>query len=130
MRGDEETGAIVAAQIVEEEGPSRDSNTNAGGESGEGELGAGESGGDGDSSEHGEPVLEVCETPSRMRHAQRGSTMRELPSKALRVLAHAAEGGRGRQRWTVGVPEGEGSGGESASKGAGTVMGEFEPPGL
>ena len=113
MRGDEETGTVVATQIVEEEGLSRDGNTNADRESGEGELSAGESGGDGDSSEHGEPVLEVCETPSRMCRAQRGSTMRELPSKALRVLTHEAEGSRGRQRWTVRVPAGEGSGGQS-----------------
>ena len=46
--------------------------------------------------------------------------MRELPSEALQVLARAAEGGRGSQRWTVGVPEGEGGRGESAGKGAGT----------
>ena len=61
MRGDEETGAVVAAQIVEEEGPSRDCDTNAGGESGQGEFGSGESGGDRDCGEHSEPVLEVCE---------------------------------------------------------------------
>ena len=52
-----------------------------------------------------------------MRHAQQQGTMRKLPSEALWVLARAAEGGRGRQRWTVGVPEGEGGGGESAGKG-------------
>ena len=40
MRGDEEMGAIVATQIVEEEGPSRDGDTNAGGESGQGGFGA------------------------------------------------------------------------------------------
>ena len=117
MRGDEETGAIVAAQIVKEEGPSRDSNTNAGGESGEGELGAGESGGDGDSGEHGEPMLEVCETLSRMHRAQWGITMQKLPSEALWVLARAAEGSRGSQRWTFGVPAGEGSGGKPGERG-------------
>ena len=103
MRGDEETGTVVTTQIVEEEGPSRDGDTNTGGESG----------GDGDSGEHGEPMLEVCETPSQMRCAQWGSTMRELLSEALWVLARAAEGSHGRQRWTVGVPAGEGGGGES-----------------
>ena len=61
MRGDKETGAVIAAQIVEEEGPSRDGDTHAGGESGQGGLGAGESGGGGDCGEHGKPVL-VCET--------------------------------------------------------------------
>ena len=59
MRGDEEMGAVVAAKIVEEEGPSRDSNTNAGGESGQGGFGAGESGGDGDCGEYRRTVLEV-----------------------------------------------------------------------
>ena len=54
-------GTVVAAQIVEEEGPSRDSNTNTGGESGQGGFGAGEPGGDGDWGEHGKPVLEGCE---------------------------------------------------------------------
>ena len=34
MRGDEETGTVVTAQIVEEESSSRDGDTNAGGESG------------------------------------------------------------------------------------------------
>ena len=62
MRGDEETGAIVAAKIVEEESQSRDGDTNAGGESGQGELGAGESGSGGNCGEHGEPMLEVCKT--------------------------------------------------------------------
>ena len=61
MRGDEETGTVVTAQIVEEEGLSRDGDTNAGGESGQGGFSAGESGRDGDCGEHGEPVLEVCE---------------------------------------------------------------------
>ena len=64
MRGDEEMGAVVTAQIVEEEGLSRDSDTNAGGESGQGRFGAGESGGDGDCGEHGFPVLEVRQAPS------------------------------------------------------------------
>ena len=59
MRGDEETGAIIATQIVEEEGPSRDSDTNTGGESGQGEFSAGESGRDGDCGEYGRTVLEV-----------------------------------------------------------------------
>ena len=75
MRGDEETGAVVAAQIVEEEGPSRDGDTNASGESGEGELSAGESDGDGDSGEHGEPVLEMRKTQDSVHCAQRWSTM-------------------------------------------------------
>ena len=47
MRGDEETGTVIATQIVEEEGLSRDSNTNASGESGQGEFSAGEPGRDG-----------------------------------------------------------------------------------
>ena len=68
-------GAIVTAQIVEEEGPSRDGDTNAGGESGEGELGAGESDSDGDSGEHGEPVLEMHKTQDGVHRAQRRSTM-------------------------------------------------------
>ena len=59
MRGDEEMGAIVATQIVEEEGPSRDGDTNAGGESGQGGFSAGESGGDGDRGEYGRTMLEV-----------------------------------------------------------------------
>ena len=75
MRGDEEMGAVIAAQIVEEEGPSRDGNTNAGGESGQGGFDAGESGGDGDWCEHGEPVLEVCETQGRVHRAQRRGMM-------------------------------------------------------
>ena len=75
MRGDEETGAIVATQIVEEESQSRDSNTNASGESGQGGFGTGESGGDGDCSEHGEPVLEVCEAQDCVHRAQRRGTM-------------------------------------------------------
>ena len=75
MRGDEETGAVVAAQIIKEEGPSRDGDTNAGGESGEGELGAGESGGDRHCGEHGEPVLEVHETQDGVHRAQRWSMM-------------------------------------------------------
>ena len=54
-----------------------------------------------------------------MHHAQRQGTMRELLSEAQRVLARATEGGRGSQRWTVGLPEGEGGRGESAGKGAG-----------
>ena len=58
-----ETGAVVAAQIVEEEGPSRDSDTNAGRESGQGGFSSGESGGDGDGGEYGEPMLEVCQAP-------------------------------------------------------------------
>ena len=58
-------------------------------------------------------MLEVRETLSQMCRAQWGSTMRELPSKALRVLARAAEGTHGSQRWTVRVPAGKGSGGES-----------------
>ena len=52
MRGDEETGAVVATQIVEEESQSRDGDTNAGGESGRG----------GNCGEHGKPMLEVCKT--------------------------------------------------------------------
>ena len=75
MRGDEETGAIVAAQIVEEESPGRDGDTNAGGESGEGRFGAGEPGGDGDWGEHGEPMLEVCETQGGVHRAQRWGTV-------------------------------------------------------
>ena len=66
MNRDAETGTVVATQIVEEEGPSRDGNTNASGESGEGEFGAGKSGRDGDCGEHGEPVLEVHQAPGQM----------------------------------------------------------------
>ena len=43
--------------------------------------------------------------------------MRELPSETLRVFACAAEGGHGRQRWIIGVPEGKGGGGESDERG-------------
>ena len=75
MRGDEETGAVVAAQIVKEEGPTRDGNTNAGGESSEGEFSAGESGGDRDCSEYSEPVLEVHQTQDVVHCAQWQSTM-------------------------------------------------------
>ena len=85
MRGDKEMGAVVATQIVEEEGPSRDGDTNAGGEPGQGRFGAGqpgqgrfgagEPGGDGDWGEHGEPVLEVCETQGSVHRAQRRGTV-------------------------------------------------------
>ena len=75
MRGDEETGAIIATQIVEEEGPSRDSDTNTGGESGAGEFGAGESGRVGECREHGKAMLEVCEAQSQMHRAQWWGTM-------------------------------------------------------
>ena len=68
MRRDEEMGAVVTAQIIKEEGPSRDGDTNANKESSEGEFGAGESGGDGDCSEYGEPMLEVCQALGRMHH--------------------------------------------------------------
>ena len=113
MRGDKEMGPVVATQIVKEEGPSRDGDTNTGKESGQGEFGAGESGGDGDCREYGRTMLEVHQAPSTMHHAQWWGTMRELPSKALWVFARAAEGGHGRQRWTVGVPTDEGNCGES-----------------
>ena len=59
MRGDEETGTVITTQNIEEEGTSRDGDTNAGGESGSGEFSAGESGGAGECGEHGETVLEV-----------------------------------------------------------------------
>ena len=62
-------------------------------------------------------MLEVRETPSQMHCAQQGSMMRELPSEALRVLARAAKGSRGRQRWTFGVPAGEGGGGKPGKRG-------------
>ena len=52
-------GAIIATQIIKEEGLSRDGDTNAGRESGQGEFHAGESGGDGDCGEYGRTVLEV-----------------------------------------------------------------------
>ena len=117
MRGDEETGAVIAAQIVEEEGPSRDGNTNAGGESGQGEFSAGESGGDGDCDEHGKPVLEVRETQDSVHHAQQRSTMCKLLGEALWVLTRTAKGGHGRQRWSVGIAEGKDGRGESAGKG-------------
>ena len=58
-------------------------------------------------------MLEVRQALSRMHHAQRRSMMRELPNEALQVLACATKGGRGRERWTFGVPAGEGGGGES-----------------
>ena len=62
-------------------------------------------------------MLEVRETPSQMCRAQRGSTMQELPSEALQVLARAAEGSHGRQRWTFRVPAGEGGGGKPGERG-------------
>ena len=117
MRGDKEMGAIVAAQIIEEEGLSRDGDTNAGREPGQGGFGAGESGRDGDCGEYGRTMLDMHQAQSPMHRAQRQGMMRELPSEALRVLACATEGGRGRQRWTVGVPEGEDRRGESAGEG-------------
>ena len=43
--------------------------------------------------------------------------MQELLSKALWVFARAAEGGRWRQRWTVGVSTDEGGGGEQDERG-------------
>ena len=48
-----------------------------------------------------------------MHCSQQWGTMQELLSKALRVFAHAAKGGCGRQRWTIRVPTNEGDGGES-----------------
>ena len=74
MRGDEETGTVVATQIVEEESQSRDGDTNAGVESGQGELGAGEPGGGGNCGEHGEPMLEMRQTQDCVHRAQRRST--------------------------------------------------------
>ena len=68
MRGDEETGTVVAAQNVEEEGMSGDGNTNAGGEPGSGEFSAGESGGVGECGEHKETVLEVHQALSTVHH--------------------------------------------------------------
>ena len=53
-------GAIVAAQIIKEEGLSMDGSTNAGGESGQGGFGAGESGRNGNCGEYGRTVLEMC----------------------------------------------------------------------
>ena len=53
-------GAVIAAQIVEEVGLSRNGNANAGGESGQGGFSAGESGRDGDRREYGRTVLEMC----------------------------------------------------------------------
>ena len=64
-------------------------------------------------------MLEVCQAQSPMHHAQQWGMMQELPSEALQVLTRAAEGGRGRQRWAIGVPEGKGGGGEPAGEGAG-----------
>ena len=64
MRGDEETGTVVAAQIVEEEGPSRDGDTNTGGESG----------GDGDCGEHSKPMLEVCEAQDGVKTVRQSTT--------------------------------------------------------
>ena len=43
--------------------------------------------------------------------------MQKLSGEALRVLAHAAKGGHGRQRWTIGVPADKGSGGEPGEGG-------------
>ena len=54
---------------------SRDSDTNAGRESSEGEFSTGESGGDGDCSEYGEPMLEMHQTQDGVHRAQRQSTM-------------------------------------------------------
>ena len=62
-------------------------------------------------------MLEVHETLSQMHCAQWGSTMRELLSKALRVLTRAAKGSRGRQRWTFGVPADKGGGGKPGKRG-------------
>ena len=89
-------GTVIATEGVEKEGTSGDSNTNAGWESDAGEFSAGESGRVRECGEHGKTVLEVCQAPSRMRCAKRQSMMRELPSEALWVLAHAAKRGRGR----------------------------------
>ena len=83
MRGDEETGAVVAAQIVEEEGTSRDGDTNTGGESGSGEFSAGESGGVGECGEHRETMLEVHQAPSTMHRSQWRGLMRELLGETL-----------------------------------------------
>ena len=43
--------------------------------------------------------------------------MRELPSEALWVLARAAKGGRGKQRWIFRVPAGKASGGKPGERG-------------
>ena len=47
-----------------------------------------------------------------MHCAQQWGMMQELPSEALWVCTRAAEGGHGRQRWTVRVPTDKGDGGE------------------
>ena len=108
-----ETGTIVAAEDVEKEGTSGDSDTNASGESG-----AGEPGRVGECREHGKTVLEVCETPNGVHHTQWWNSMRELLGETLWVFTRAAEGGCGREMWTIGVPTDKGSGGES-NKGVG-----------
>ena len=58
-------------------------------------------------------MLDVCETLNRVHHAQWQSSMRELLGETLQVFAHAAKGGHGRQRWTIGLPTDEGSSRES-----------------
>ena len=62
-------GTVVAAQIVEEEGTSRDGDANASRESGSGEFSAGEC------REHGETMLEVHQALSTMHHAQQQGSM-------------------------------------------------------
>ena len=66
MRGDKETGTVVAAQNVQEEGTSGDGDTNTSEESG-----SGEPGGAGECREHRETVLEVHQPPSTVHRGHR-----------------------------------------------------------
>ena len=106
-------GTIIATKDIEKKGMSGDSNTNASGESG-----SGEPGGVGECGEHGKTVMEVCQTLNAVHRAQWWGLMQKLPGETLWVFARAAEGGHGRQRWTVGVPTDKGGSGES-DEGAG-----------
>ena len=62
-------------------------------------------------------MLEVHQALGTVHRAQQRGMMQELLGKTLQVFTCAAEGGRGRQRWTVRVPTDEGGNGESDKRG-------------
>ena len=63
-------GTIITTEDIEKKGMSGDGDTNAGRESGSREFSPGEPGGFGECGEHGETVLEVCQTLNAVHRAQ------------------------------------------------------------
>ena len=105
-------GTIISAEDVEEEGPCSDGNAAISGESGIGGFGSREPGRVQAGRGHGEAMLEVCQTLNTVHCGQWDGLVRKLLSKTLQVFAHATQGVRWGQRWSVGIAEGKGSKGE------------------